>query len=1012
MKQGGITMRCKHDLCRKLTGWLAVVCLMLGAGSCMDEYPPEGTDGTVTGKDVTVKLAVDVTVPESVASTRVPADNVVFDLYVLIFDVAGNKTGGGFFTDLDNEPETDQPDTTGDDNYVTIDTKTGPSYIYGFANVNGSVNEYADNILEKLNSIETRDQLLELSATLDESVERVGNSYLMSGTAENQTDGTYVIREDEDIRTLKLRRLDSYITFRIEVGEDCTFRPSGYRVFNVPRKVYLVEREATHEPGVACTWDATIEGNEDNPGFFDTGEIGGMLAADMSFSFWMVENRRNAKREIAGGVDGYSLREKEEKTENGSDLKPTVTNGSYVYAPDEGTYVVVNGNFTGQSTAEGYEGAVQAEVSYTIHLGYVDGDADDFFSNRNTKYTYTMTVNGVNNIILEVVADTPDVEPNPGAEGDVIFTEGTTRYSLDSHYETVLLRFDRTLLEHGAESDASSFFSYRIKTPFASYLSTDRNISVRDEDWVRFVRNEKGRNGRYSEDFQPYALRGGNRNGMTLEEFMQELRDIAEGKENNAYDNNDEVVYTCHIDEFYYDEVPSVSVTGDLWKHFVNVSPRELQILNDVELSPDGESSITRSTYILSQRAIQTFFNTDLTESYSAYGVETVNETGPLYSWHYYINREDNSYIGVRAENRDTGHSNFWSMLADGLMHRGGDSWNTYVDFTGNGYKDVEEGTQTVNAMRGDYQRAYLACMQRNRDLDGDGNIDEDEIRWYLPAINQYVGMFIGDGSLSEEAKLYTETQYVYKHYISSTTNGINPVIYWAEEGVSESQGREYNMAEYRSDDGTLKYTDYSRGDGDGYGVQEEEGNKNVVKQYVNHYRCMRDLGDKDPVSFYSYDQSKRSITIPYLDRQSTRGQVRFGELGNHENDDGESELYSGGFTYYENLTTGYSDNQGHWIGIDIGDVIDNAYTACRYIGNVNGRWRAPNLRELYLMSIVDGDVLSNAAVSRTKFRFWDTPLPNTTNRYRLGWFYNGANVTMGNGNRTEGDRIRCVRDN
>ena len=985
--------------------------------SCSDEEWAGGQGNEIPGQDVTVKLNFQVTTPEVKATTRVPSDNVVFDLYVLIFDAAGNKTGGGFFEELDNPPATEQPGTTGSDNYVTIDTKTGASYIYGFANVSGSVNEYVDNIKDRLDAVRTRDELLNLSVTLHSSIERAGNSYLMSGTAENQSNGTYLIEKNSDIRTLQLRRLDSHITFNIKEGDNCTFTPTSYQVFNVPRKVYMVEREAVRQPGLACTWDATVEGSEDEPGTFNTREITGALAADMSFNFWMVENRRNAKQEITD-TNGYNLREKEEKIDNGSVNKPTVTNGSYVYAPDEGTYVVIKGHFAGQSTVDGNEGAVEADVSYTIHLGYVDGDADDFFSNRNTKYTYNMTVNGVDNIILEVLAESPETEPSPGAEGDVIFTQGTTRYSLDAHYETVLLRFSRDLLEHGNE--VADFFSYKINTPFASYISTDENISVRDEDWLRIVRNKKNSSGSrtvYSEDFQPYAVEGSygrpsQRNGMTLSEFIEELKEIANGEITNVYDANDEVVYTCHIDEFYYDEAPQgVSVSGDLWKRFVNVSPREVQILNDVELSPDGESSITRSTYILSQRAIQTFYNTELPQSYSAYGVETVNETGPLYTWAYY-----NDQVGVRVTDRDTGHSNFWRMI-DALMNKGwnGSSWDKYVDFPNNGYRNVERDEQTVNAMKGDYQRAYLACMQRNRDLDGDGNISQDEVKWYLPAINQYVGMFIGDGSLSEEAKLYTETDYVYKHYVSSTTNGTAPIIYWAEEYVSESSGTEYVMAEYRADDGTLKYTDCDTYQWNGNTYYEDNPD---TRKYVNHYRCMRDLGDETPENYYA--RSGRSITVPYLDTRSTRDRLAYGELGTHLSNESNSELASGGFTYYNDfLVHGnriWNGYQQYTVNAHIGDVMDDPYTSCRYIGDYRGQWRAPNLRELYLMSINDALDVYNVSqpnvVSRTKFRFFDQWLPNSNSLKRIGWYYNGTNLTMGNGSSEEGSRIRCVRDN
>lgn len=93
---------------------------------------------------------------------------------------------------------------------------------------------------------------------------------------------------------------------------------------------------------------------------------------------------------------------------------------------------------------------------------------------------------------------------------------------------------------------------------------------------------------------------------------------------------------------------------------------------------------------------------------------------------------------------------------------------------------------------------------------------------------------------------------------------------------------------------------------------------------------------------------------------------------------------------------------------------MDNTFTPCRYLTQT-GSWRAPNLRELYLMSIVEAledNVPEENAVSRTEFKFSGKNLPNSTSQKRIGWFYNGSNLTMGQGNENEGDRIRCVRDN
>lgn len=43
---------------------------------------------------------------------------------------------------------------------------------------------------------------------------------------------------------------------------------------------------------------------------------------------------------------------------------------------------------------------LSADVIYTIHLGLVNG-VNDFNTNRNTHYTYTVTINGAHSIEVE-----------------------------------------------------------------------------------------------------------------------------------------------------------------------------------------------------------------------------------------------------------------------------------------------------------------------------------------------------------------------------------------------------------------------------------------------------------------------------------------------------------------------------------------------------------------------------------------------------------------------------------
>ena len=65
---------------------------------------------------------------------------------------------------------------------------------------------------------------------------------------------------------------------------------------------------------------------------------------------------------------------------------------------------------------------VEADVKYTIHLGdFSDGNFNNFDVERDHYYKYTVTVNGVDEIIAEVETNR---ENQPGAEG-VVFRKGS-----------------------------------------------------------------------------------------------------------------------------------------------------------------------------------------------------------------------------------------------------------------------------------------------------------------------------------------------------------------------------------------------------------------------------------------------------------------------------------------------------------------------------------------------------------------------------------------------------------
>ena len=128
--------------------------------------------------------------------------------------------------------------------------------------------------------------------------------------------------------------------------------------------------------------------------------------------FFMLEN---VKARASSSCATYNDRD---KWSGGSSAKGTAPGDKkWTYAPDGSTFIVVSGEYTGKS----YIG----NVSYTIHLGNFSGTNltasksgyNNFTVNRNEYQKYTITVNGVNNIVGEVtVGEHVGEEIQPGAE--------------------------------------------------------------------------------------------------------------------------------------------------------------------------------------------------------------------------------------------------------------------------------------------------------------------------------------------------------------------------------------------------------------------------------------------------------------------------------------------------------------------------------------------------------------------------------------------------------------------
>lgn len=473
--------------------------------------------------------------------------------------------------------------------------------------------------------------------------------------------------------------------------------------------------------------------------------------------------------------------------------------------------------------------------------------------------------------------------------------------------------------------------------------------------------------------------------------------------------------FTGFVDEYYYTDNP-LDGSAISWNSFVNRPQRRMIISMDAKTSADGNSTYSTGHTNISQRSIQTFYNAGTAVPLNGIGVETFNETrrcpfgdpeGP----------ENNTSAG-------DGRSNTISLITKGRWVDGDwwnpwdeghwedvhiPDWNYYINAADNGYKDTAAGGDEDRYLESSAYvqgvEAYYACLSRNRDENGDGKIDDSEVRWYLPSINEYLRLGIGSIAMSNECALMlsedktTMTKSGYpQNYLDkgvlyrSSTSGKE--VYWAaEKGASGSNTQELNGQQY-----------------------------STVEIPI---RCIRSLPGRvedlnalaDPIcDFYSLDDGTRLIDFrDKVVNDLYRDTPTWSAFIEHDEDDLQNRFYDG-------LVVASRDNGTHRLR-DILNIDNNKENPCDdyYEGNnpndaVNGRgrWRVPNLAEFTVMTTDPSRFFGSDYNDRTYF--CSTRFSNSNTR--LAFRFSGGQINcLGGGtesldvNQNTYGYIRCVRD-
>lgn len=942
----------------KLAYLLMGVALLLS--SCSEDIFPGGSE---SNEDVTISLAYsDVSPRDIVVNSRaIPEEERHLDnLYIYIFDGNGNLKG---YKGIEGADNLDQETSSSNKKEITdIKTRSGESYIYAVANISTG-----------LYPVETSSGTVaanKLPIHLDEETARAGgydftlgqlkaltfkrnnpntiqipSAFLMSGAVQqgnpvNITTAGTIENGGNDGNDIRLSRIVSKVKFTIkgktENGVKRSFKLANYDIMNIAMNGTLIgsidgntKKKISNNTDVSNIVGLTL-------GVNDVDKTGAEY-----FEAYLPENLQDAKDTV----------KVQEMRENDNKSNPKV----FTNAPEFGTYVVLKGKY--EETKD--DSTKTADVTYYVHLGDCSVNYNDYNVERNCKYTFNITVAGVNKIIVEAKKEGND---QPGAEG-VVLKYGNTgkNLTLDSHYEYMVMRFYKEDIKKLKESNLGYYYQvYALGKKTEPINVKDepnteeqqKKLNGVDTSWIEFAitgrENSKSSYGSENDGRGTPCDYPGKENTMNIEDFLKLLYEKADD-DKDFWTKDGYIDATCFVSENYYSNLT--------WDQYVNnVDKRAFYVANKVWVSEDTRSVYAEAQYGLTQHNIQTFYDRSQAKSVTAYGCETIND-----------------------EEKSNGDSDF--NLNDQVKgSNGNDDWDGRANMKQDIFNYYGRPVKTWDDLKNKEDNLYyslrIACMRRNRDLDGNGEISKDEMRWYAPATQQYAGLWIGEQILSKESKLFKKST----TELDPTNDSKNRMVYYSSTQDAESFLSEEGMATGNYNSATSNYR----------------------PKYV---RCIRNLKsgnigyNQKPARYFSYDKSTKTVTLDKVDQDALNITGEQGELNDHtEREEGNKPAKK--FTIAASKwNTNYKDK-----GTTIEPTAENVYTGkyqCygRYSDeNSNTKWRVPNQRELCIMTMVAPDDVRNTAC-RTQF---------SNMNFRQSWTYNISNIVTMSLSGVSG--VRCIK--
>lgn len=763
----------------------------------------------------------------------------------------------------------------------------------------------------------------------------------------------------------------------------------------------------------------------------------------------------------------------------GGILRDDDTSGTPVYRTGNATYLVhlgYIGNSAEETRAKDFNCYRNVNYTYNLHVNGLNDIRLDAYADDETYHGEEGLVSDLQYATIELDAhyhafniQLTQTELNDPEFGFIITTyeNGNMITLSDRNTQRTTNVSDKEILEMGSTTSVIP----------AKYYNW---IELRPADGPNELQEYRPRYGKYADGktFLLTELKGGW-NSM------------------NANMRSTSGYYTVFVNEYTYEPMYTGGTTPyaneqwdgnsnngkPQWMGYVNQNPRRFYIRVTQSTSPDGNSVYSRSKYGISQNSIQTYYSDNVFTPLNdddennvippgtAIGIERVNETEGLNLRHNFEggNSANNgrwnvaqwlqnkntvteaSDLSINSSDEDSRPS--WSSFINqtapmevGAVNdnraQGGTALPARTIASGNPVKlpkvnTLSGQTATFNDPQGNgdyYIEAINACMSRNRDNNGNGRIEPDELRWYVPAMGKYLRLIIGNNSLTDPLMDYskiTKLPYVNNHAWASTGSITNDFysrymfvasnnercVLWGMEGTS-----------------TSTYTEPSRWTG---AMNESEAIINstwLIRPW--QVRCIRNLGSdmrtvtptEKVTMAYKHDDVNRTFKMLYYDVASKRPNAYTsngtGGMPLHDITSPYNMIYSGGFKYDDQDIQVTTANLPSATGY--ADYINSNPCASRNRETGETGWRIPNQKELTIMrnALLFEDYIGRPNTTwlscTVNYFNYNTGTGNTstTDKYLLivtppqgtqlttNNYNNGYNVNV-----SSGVYIRCVKD-